>query len=468
MNLQQFLLVMLARYKVAIYTLLCTVTAALVINLSLPNEYTATTSVVIDVKSPDPIAGMVLPAMVMPGYMATQVDIINSDRVAQRVVKTLKLDENHDAIEQWQSSTGGKGKIETWLADRLQKMLDVKPSHESNVITIEFKAANPAFAALIANAFAQAYIDTNIDLMVEPAKQYSRWFEHQIGNLRNRLEAAQGRLSAYQQEKGIVANDERLDNETAKLNELSTQLSIAQGQTADSQSKRQSSGAAEMLADVMGNPVILNLKTDISRLEAKQQELAGNLGRNHPQYQRAEAEIATLKQKLASETRQIASSINTSNRVSKSKEGELRTAIEAQKQKLLDLKRKRNELTLLQREVESAQKTYEAVSLRYTQSSLTSQSTQTNISVLASASEPVEPSSPKIMLNTVLALFLGTILGCTAAFATELLDRRVRSAQDMELALEHPILVEVKRPEMPGANWRKRLYQFILKTRTRT
>lgn len=468
MNLQQFLLILLARYKVALYTLLSTVATALIINLIMPNQYTATTSVVVDVKSPDPIVGMVLPAMVMPGYMATQVDIINSERVAQRVVKSLKLDETPDAIQQWQSSTNGKGKVETWLAGRMQKMLEVKPAHESNVITIEYKASNPAFAALVANAFAQAYIDTNIDLMVEPAKQYAHWFERQSSILRDRLEEAQSRLSAYQQEKGIVANDERYDNETAKLNELSTQLSIAQGQTADSHSKQQSAGAAEMLVDVMHNPVILNIKTDLARLEGKQQELAGNLGKNHPQYQRAEAEIASLRRMLATEARQIASSINTSNRVSKSKEGDLRAAMEIQKQKLLDIRSKRDELAVLQRDVATAQRAYDAVSQRLTQSSLESQSTQTNISVLTLASEPVEPSSPRIWLNMLLALFVGCILGCSAAFATEVLDRRVRSAEDMELILEHPILIEIERPRTLDTNWRSKLRHLIQKTKART
>ena len=60
----------------------------------------------------------------MAGYMATQVDIINSDRVAQRVVKMLKLDENPAAKEQWLEATEGKGTLEMWLANRLQKKLD--------------------------------------------------------------------------------------------------------------------------------------------------------------------------------------------------------------------------------------------------------------------------------------------------------------------------------------------------------
>ncbi|MDP2706628.1 MAG: chain length determinant protein EpsF, partial [Burkholderiales bacterium] len=221
MNLQQFLLILRARYKVVLFTLLGTVAVTLVVGLVLPKRYTAASAVVVDVKSPDPIVGMYLPAVAMPGYMATQVDVINSDRVAQKVVKMTKLDQSPQVKEQWLEDTDGKGKIEVWLAGLLQKKLDVKPSRESNVINISYTAVDPGFASAIANAFAQAYIDTTIELKVEPAKQYARWFEEQGKTLRDNLEKAQNRLSEYQQQKGIVASDERLDNETAKLNELS-------------------------------------------------------------------------------------------------------------------------------------------------------------------------------------------------------------------------------------------------------
>jgi len=115
----------------------------------------------------------------------------------------------------------GKGRLEIWLADLLQKKLEVKPSRESNVISVSYKAVDPGFAAAVANAFTQAYIETNIELKVAPARQYAQWFGEQGKSLRDNLEKAQAKLSAYQQEHGIVAIDERLDNETAKLNELS-------------------------------------------------------------------------------------------------------------------------------------------------------------------------------------------------------------------------------------------------------
>ena len=202
MNPHQLLLILLARYKVALFTMLAVVVIAQAASFLLPKQYAATTALVVDVRSPDPVA-----AMFVPLSMSTQVEIIKSDRVAQRVVKNLKLDENPTVKEQWLESTQGKGRLEVWMADRLQRGLSAQPSRDSTIISISFTAADPVFASIVANAFAQAYIDATIELKVEPARQYARWFEEQGKTLRENLEKAQARLSRFQQERGIVARD---------------------------------------------------------------------------------------------------------------------------------------------------------------------------------------------------------------------------------------------------------------------
>jgi chain length determinant protein EpsF len=445
MNLQQLFVLLRARWKLVLFTLLGTVAITLAVSLLLPKEYTATATVVVDVKSPDPIAGMTLPAMAMPGYMSTQVDIIKSDRVALRVVGMHKLDQIPEVRQQWLDETEGKGKLEVWLATLLLKKLDVKPSRDSNVIGISYKSADPAFSAVIANAFAQAYINTNIDLKVEPARQYAKWFDEQGKALRENLEKAQNRLSEYHQTKGIVASDERLDVETAKLNELSTQLTIVQGQTSDAESKERSGKASDTMSEVTQNPLIATLKAELVRQEGKLQELAGNLGRNHPQYQRAESEIVVLRERLDAEIQKITTGFSTSRTVGRSKESELRAAIEAQRKKLLKLKRERDELAVLTRDVEAAQKAFEAVSQRFNLTSLESQTTQTNVAVLTPASEPIEPSFPKLLLNILASSFLGAMLGIGAAIVFEMLDQRIRSADGLAEILQLPLLGVIPR-----------------------
>src|SRR5574343_597151 len=356
MTFQQFLLILLARRRLVLSILGVTVLTTLIISLILPKEYTATNSVVIDVKSPDPIAGIIMQGMMAPGYMATQMDIINSDRVAIRVVKLLGFDKSPEAVEQWKDDGEGKGTVEAFFGKLLQKKLDIKPSRESNVINVNYSGADPRFAAAVANAFAQAYIDTSIELRVEPARQYSAWFEERQKGLRTNLEQAQAKLSAYQQEKGIVITDERImDNETGRLNELTAQLASAQAQKADA-SSRQKSGTSEFSLEVLQSPLIQNLKSEIARSEAKLAELNTNLGKNHPQVQQMEAQIQGQRQQLRDELNRISGGAAVANKFGAVKQEELKAAIEEQKKRLLSIKAERDELAVLVNDVETARK----------------------------------------------------------------------------------------------------------------
>lgn len=439
MTIQQLLLILRARYPVVLLVFLVTVVGTAVVSLLLPKQYTASAVVVLDVRSPDPVTGQMLQGMMTPGYMATQVDIINSDRVATAVVSLLKLEDDPATQAQWMAGAGGKGQLVDWLANRLKKSLTVLPSRDSNVIKVNYTSADPDLAATLANAFARAYINVNLDLRLAPARQYAAFFDEQTKAARARLDAAQKALSDYQQQRGITATDESLDFETAKLNETSSQLTAIQGQTTDSQSKRQSS-KADTVAEVMQSPLINGLKADIARLEAKLTESSGNLGKNHPQTQRSEAELATLKAQLNLETRRISNSIETTYQVSRQREAQLQGALAGQKSRVLLLNKQRDELNVLRRDMESAQRAFEVVSQRASQTNLESQTNQTNIAVLNPAFAPSDPSKPKVMLNMLLSILLGGLLGLGLALVLELAQRRVRSAVDLTDALGLPVL----------------------------
>lgn len=447
MTLANFIAIVRARLRILLLVTAATVLTAVVISLLLPKKYVATASVVVDAK-PDPVSAMIYPGLASPAFMATQVDVLVSDRVALRVVRDLKLTENPDIRQQWQDDAGGQGTIEQWLSDSLKKSLDIQPSKESNVISVAYKAPDPRFAAALANAFVQAYIATALELRVNPAKQYNSFFDDQAKAARATLEAAQTKLSNFQRQNGIVVNDERLDVEMARLNELSTQLVTFQAMTAESNSRQaQATGASgDRLQEVLNNPVIGQLKSDLNRAEARLQELSTRYGDNHPQVVEARANIAELRSRVEAETRRVTGGTVVTNTINRQREAETRAALEAQRAKVLRLKAMRDEGAVLLRDLESAQRAFEGVSARLTQSGLESQSTQSNISVLSQAVAPVKPSSPNIFLNVALSVVVGMILSVGIALLLELRDRRVRGVEDVMEALKLPILGVMPKP----------------------
>lgn len=441
MTVGQFFSILRARWIIALAVFIAIVAATVAASLVWPKKYSATASVVIDAK-PDPLSTMLYPGMGSPLYMATQVDILLSERVAQRVVTNLKLADNPQIRAQWDEATRGQGSVVVWLGQNLQRSLDVKPSRESNVLTVTYKASDPRFAAGLANAFVQAYMDTVLEMRVNPARQYSSFFDGRLKEARDAVEAAQAKLSAFQKDKSIIATDERLDVESARLNELSTQLVAFQAISAESTSRNaQALGAsADKLTDVLSNPVVASLKSDLSRAEVGLQQLGSRYGDNHPSVIETKVNIAELKQKLEQETRRVTGGVGVTHSINKQREAQVRAELESQRAKVLRMKAVRDQGMVLARDVDNAQRTHDAVQARLSQSSLESHANQSNVYPLTQATPPAEPASPRLIFNALLAVFAGSLAAVGVALAREMMDRRVRSHTDIVAALGLPVL----------------------------
>ena len=447
MTFGQFLSILRARKWAALLVFALVVATTVAVSLLLPKQYDAAASVVIDIK-PDPLSAMAFPSMAMPSFMATQVDILTSDRVTLKVIRDLKLLDSPQIREQWQTDGEGKGTIEQWLVELLKKNLDVKPSRESNVIQVAYRSPDPRFAAGLANAFAQAYIATTLELRVDPAKQFSSFFVGQSKDARDALERAQAKLSEFQRDKGIINADERLDVENARLIELSSQLVQIQAISSESGSRQaQAQGAqADRTQEVLNSPLIGGLKADLTRNEARLQELNAKFGDKHPSVIEAKANIAELRSRIDAEVRRVSGGVGVTNTINKQREAQVKRELDAQRAKLLQLKGMRDQSQVLVREVENAQRAYDSVMARLNQTAMESQATQSYANLLTQAQPPTEHASPKVLLNVLLAIFLGTLLAVGVALLLELSDRRVRAPEDIVAALGLPVLGVLPKP----------------------
>lgn len=441
MNVHQFLLILLARKKIILTTLLVTVALALGFSLIQSKTYKATASVLLNYKGVDPLTGLTMPGQLLPGYMATQIDIISSKNVALRVVDALHLANSPAVVEQFKDATDGQGSVRDWLADLLLKKLEIVPSRESSVVEISFKGADPQFAAAVANAFADEYQKISVQLKTDPAKKTAAYFNEQTKQLRDNLEAAQARLSKYQQEKGIVSLDNnRVDVELARLNDLSAQLVAAQAAAIEGNSRQAAAGSALTSPDVANNALIQSMRANVAQAEGKFADTAQRYGRNHPQYLAAKAELNKVRAELNAALGTVSRSVGANAQVLRQREADLRAAVAQQKAKVLEMNRARDELGVLLKDLDSAQRAFDAASQRFSQTRIEAQSEQSDISVLNPAVPPTEPSGPRVLLNTLVAFLLGTILGVGLALLLELLNRPVRSASDVKEMLGIPVL----------------------------
>ncbi|MCP2010319.1 chain length determinant protein EpsF [Duganella sp. HSC-15S17] len=438
------------------WTLLVTLVLTIVVSLVMPKTYKGIASVLLNSKGVDPVTGMASPGLLMPGYVATQIDVLGSKNVALRVVDRLHLATNPVIIQQFQDDADGKGTVRDWLAELLLKKLDITPSRESSVVEISFKGADPDFVAAIANAFVEEYQKLSIQLKVDPSKKAALYFNDQIKVSRDAVEAAQSRLTKYQQEHGIVSIDNRLDVESNRLNDLSAQLVMAQGQSMEAASRKRAAGSSDS-PDVANNPLIQNLRASLSNAESKLAELGQRLGKNHPQYQSSKAEVDQLHANLVTQMQAASNSVGNNASILSQREGAIRAALAEQKSKVLELNRTRDELNVLQKDVEGAQRAYDTTSMRLSQTRLEGQAEQSEVAILNPAVPPVDAWMPRLPLNIALALVIGTMLGLGFAMLAEMLDRRVRSAADLVDLAQLPVLGSIQwgAPQRPRSKLAK-------------
>lgn len=454
MNPSQILLILRARAWIIVAGLLLGIAGAIAANLLLPKYYTATATVVIDAKTTDALTGVTAPAPMMQ----TQIEIMRSERVALQVVNMLKLAESPVARKQFEEKTDGKGSIAHWWAERLQKNLDLQNRRDSNVVDIGFTAPDGRFAALIANAFSKAYIDTTLELTLQPARQSAAWFDEQLKDLRINLEGTQKKLVTAQQKYGIVSTEERLDVEQQRLTELSSDLTKAQVEARDSTTKRLSAQrfvtagtAPEQLPEVLSSVLVQSIKSDLLKAESKLQEISTRFADNHPAYQSQLMDVQALRQKLVQEIGTLANSHAVAASLSGERQTKLTKAMEDQKTKLLDLKRQHDDIAVLKGEVASAQRAYDAAAMRFTQTNLASRGSQTNVAVLNPATEPHEPSSPRVLRNVLVGIIAGLILGLNVVVLVESLNRKIRSSDDLSAEIALPMLASLGRSGNEGA-----------------
>lgn len=441
MTFSQLIAILSARRKIILITFFSVVSVTVLYNILAPKEYTASTKVLLNTKVVDPVTGISLASQMMDSYMATQLQVLQSDSVALEVVRRLGLTNNPSIQKKFQDSNDGVGDINLWLARLLVSKLNVLFS-KSNVIEITYSATDPQFAAVIANTFTDVYMEKSIRLKTEPAQKAANYLNQQVQSLRDDLTKAQQKLVNFQKENGLTSNDDRVDVESARLNEMSAQLSVAQAQLVEANSRYHDvQQNATDSPDVAQSALVQNLKMELSKAESSLASISDTVSKNHPQYISLTSQIDKLKRQLADEIAKVASNVGGTASITKERVAVLKQQVEQQKQKVLTLNQTRGEMMSLQSDVLNAQAALENANKLYGQNNIEGESGQGNIALLDTASPPFDPSKPRVLMNTFFSVLAGIFLGLLFAMIAELLNRKVRGTQDLADLIDAPVFV---------------------------
>ena len=442
MTFQHLLRILLARKWWIVGSIAAFLLAAVVAILIIPKRYVATASVVVNGRS-DPLLLTSSQGQGNGISMASQAEIVKRPRVANRVVRDLHMDTDPKWKAAWQEAER-PGEFDAWLAGVVTSGVSTVNGSDSNVIDILYTSTDPAYAAKLANAFAAAYLATTLELRTDPARQYVAFFDERLVELRDRVAKSQAKLSAFERQSGLVNIGGRMDVENARLAEFSSQLASAKAQLADAASRQRGTrGNTSVSPEIMQNPVIQSLKGQLSSQQIKVKEMSLRLGPNHPLYRQAIGELGEIRARLNAEIGAVSSSVGAAQTVSSDRLAAIQASFDEQRQRVLSLQGERDQADVLQKEVENAQRAYDLVMQRQTQTTLESQAQQTDVSLLDRASVPSRPASPNVKLTVLLALLAGALIGMILALAREFFNPVIRSSEDLLSYTGLPVLAIV-------------------------
>ncbi len=456
MDLNQFILALRARRKAFALVMIAVFVAAITVSLILPKRYVGNATILADARDEQSMTATRMSPRERAGYIATQVDLVKSGRVASKVARDLKLAQAPGMREDWESATGGTGSIDDWIGAQLLEKLKVDTT-ASNIIFVSYVSSDAKKAAEVANGFAKAYMDVAIALRTEPSGEAAQWFDEQLKGLRAQVSQASAKLTAYQKEKGLTSASSETDLEMSRMTEINTQMMSARNATYEAKSRHKlaadlvASGASpDALPEVMASPAILAIKADLTRAESRLESTTSDLGPKHPAYLRAMQESEGLKAKLTAEMKKVVAALGNAAQAAQRREDELKQALAEQHKKMNNMRDFRVEMATLTRDVDTTQRAYDTALTRYMTNKIESRARATNVALLTPAVEPSEPSFPKVGLISVLAIVVGALLAASVVYVLEMLDRRVRSRNDLESRLAVPSLGRISRWQPTG------------------
>jgi capsular exopolysaccharide synthesis family protein len=397
-------------------------------------------------------------------YYATQFEILRGRPLAEQVVDSLGLAEHGTFVADdgrvfpdWRSwlpfsDTGHPAAI---TGDPLQAIikeyfrnLSVQPVRNTQLVHVHFESEDPALAARVANAHAQAYIDSMVDARVTVTESAAAWMTERLGEMEQALLESERQLQEYREQEKLIDVDGLRSLPAREVNDLNSRLvevrrSLSQAAITYSQVASIEDASPEAL---QGIPAMLNdeLVREFLQAEAAARqrvaELQKRYGPQHPNMIAAQAELAEARNNLRAQQNSVAAAISKEYEAVRAEEAALLRALGEAEQRYQEVGRKESQLSALQRVVDTNRKLYELFYNRVSETSATEDLKAAQARIIAPAVVPSFPVKPNKSLMVGIAAFAATLVGLLVAFLQEALNNTVRNVADVEEKLQLPLL----------------------------
>jgi polysaccharide biosynthesis transport protein len=404
----------------------------------LPKSYDATATIIVNYESNDPLGVSAFPTGFMDSYIATQIQVMQSSSVIVPVIDELDLTKR----KEFTAGFNGQGKLIDWVKAQLLKNLAFRHPGGTQLIYVNATARDAVDSALIANTVAKVYLSQQTDRLNKPASQRAERYAEQLSELKEKVNAAQEKVTEFRQEYGLTdLISTSADTEVSTLNLLESryQEALNNERTAMvSQATEQdvSKAASQSM-------VIQGLRSNLANLRAQMAEYQTTYGPKHPKVIELQSQIDSTSATLNNEMKALSTNSNADLTTVRDLATKLKSATELQRQKVLALRRQQDEGAKLLLELDSAQAVYKRALDGYDKVFAAASGLGSNVSLMDGAEVPVKSTKPNKLKLMIVALGAAFFFGFAGPFAYDfLLHRRVRCRDDVERDLGMPVLAE--------------------------
>jgi succinoglycan biosynthesis transport protein ExoP len=432
------------------------------ISLILPKRYDACSRLLLDLEGSEDLG---LDQVVMPigidldTKLQTQIRIVQSDTIANHVIKELGLHHNpgfagKQAAAQWREFDSLDLQTRALLTDHLHRYLNVQLVPKTEILEIHFRNGDPKLAADIANAVASTYIEHNFQTKYQATLQTSEWLTKQLDDVRKNAEAAQEKVIYYQKKTGLLGTDESHNIVIDRLELLNKALSEAEGDRIVKEAKYRIAMTEnpELIANIAPESLLGALYKQRAESRAEYAQLAAKYGAAYPRVVQLQSELKELDSNITDEIRKVSETLRAEYSAALKSEKMLQASFDKQKDDAYKMNQDAIQYGIMRREVESSRDLYEGLLKRLKEAGILAGLKSSNINIVDQASVPVEPIEPRIPLNIALGCMGGLLFGLALAFVVENVDSSIRTPEDIESYCSLPSLgiipsVAVARPD---------------------
>jgi len=398
-------------------------------------------------------------------FYQTQYGLLQTKALAERVARDLHLVDDQAFF----AAYGRKGMFDGDPNDPAQRarrneaagkiLLDhigIAPVRGSSLVDVTAVTRDPAFSQRIAQTWAQDYIATNLERRFE-ASSYARHFlEVRLEQLREKLEISERQAVGYAARQGIInlpTSGGDKDNGTTgdrslltdDLTTLNGALDNATSDRIQAQSRLSEVSRPDASSEALSNEAIGQLRQERAKAAGEYAKLMAQFEPNYPEAKALASQVQALDASIHQEEARIRTALEQSYRSALAREQALGARVDALKGNLADLRQRNIQYNIYQRDADTNRELYNGLLQRYKEIGVDGGIENNNVSIADAAKVPDQPSSPRLLVNLILALLAGGVIGAIAVAVLEQIDEGIADPAEAEERLGLPLLGAIPR-----------------------